>query len=498
MKEFIELFTGLQRAYGQFVIKEQTGHKKVKVEGRATTITKQITQAVYKNHLNGKTGLGIVPIWDDNTCLFGCIDIDEYNDKEQEFFIALYHKIITYRLPLVLCRSKSGGAHVYLFAADPIPANLLRNRLQKFTNILGYPDTEIFPKQEKLDPADNGNWINLPYFNAKQTSRFGMVVKGNKLLPLTLDGFVKYCQSKRISKKDLQQFQIQYEDYPPCLQALFIEGFPDHDRNIGLFNVAVLMRKMGIPNWKDRLQDFNRQFVNLPNAEIERTILKQKKDYFYQCHEGLLRSRCNKTECVKRKYGIGSGDHNLLNFSSMQMIQTDPPTWYLMVDGARLELTTDDLMNQQNFKRVCINQLQKIPPKVKGDEWDKIVADGIAAAEKIQAPPDAGPVGTFIDIVEDFCLNRAPSKERDGLLRDQPWSNNGWTYFRSGALKRYLKGKKFFDFSSRQIWNALREFLKGESTVLNIKGKSTFVWRIKAFEQQTEKFDTPKQEEEPF
>ena len=40
------------------------------------------------------------------------------------------------------------------------------NILKKFSYALGYErGVEIFPKQQKLQPADQGNFVNLPYHN---------------------------------------------------------------------------------------------------------------------------------------------------------------------------------------------------------------------------------------------------------------------------------------------------------------------------------------------
>jgi hypothetical protein len=43
---------------------------------------------------------------------WGCIDIDSYAGFDHQ---KLINKIKQFKLPLVVCRSKSGGAHVFLF-----------------------------------------------------------------------------------------------------------------------------------------------------------------------------------------------------------------------------------------------------------------------------------------------------------------------------------------------------------------------------------------------
>ena len=54
-----------------------------------------------------------------NDCKWGCIDVDEYNLDHK----SLISNIRKLNLPLIVCRSKSGGAHVFLFAKEFISAS---------------------------------------------------------------------------------------------------------------------------------------------------------------------------------------------------------------------------------------------------------------------------------------------------------------------------------------------------------------------------------------
>ena len=67
------------------------------------------TTEKFERHLKGEyPAMGIVPINDDDECIFGAIDIDVY---------PLDHKITKNiqkkKFPLIMCLSKSGGAHLY-------------------------------------------------------------------------------------------------------------------------------------------------------------------------------------------------------------------------------------------------------------------------------------------------------------------------------------------------------------------------------------------------
>lgn len=164
-ERFANLFRGYENAYGTFDIKRV--NDKGKSDGKAVTIHGQLTEDLWIGHLAGsRAGIGAVPLRIDNTCYFGVIDIDKYNINLED----LSRRLVKDQIPMVVCRSKSGGAHVYMFFKEPVEAELLREKLSTIASFLGYGDSEIFPKQSsRVDPVkDIGNWINLPYYNTSK------------------------------------------------------------------------------------------------------------------------------------------------------------------------------------------------------------------------------------------------------------------------------------------------------------------------------------------
>ena len=162
MDKFKQIFSGLTIAYGQY----QPGDRgeNGKQQGKAFIVRKTVTDELWTNHLEGKgPALGIIPITDTNDCRWGCIDIDEYNFNHT----GLIKSIRDHKLPLIVCRSKSGGAHVFLFTKENIPESLMQSKLKDMSIILGYEGSEIFPKQTEIlvERGDTGNFLNLPYYN---------------------------------------------------------------------------------------------------------------------------------------------------------------------------------------------------------------------------------------------------------------------------------------------------------------------------------------------
>ena len=49
----------------------------------------------------------------------------------------------------------------------------MRDKLISVSAVLGYGGSEVFPKQVELKSKDDtGNFLNLPYFNCKNTTRY--------------------------------------------------------------------------------------------------------------------------------------------------------------------------------------------------------------------------------------------------------------------------------------------------------------------------------------
>jgi hypothetical protein len=145
VEEFKNIFEGLDVAYGQ----HQSEGKRAdgKQEGKSYIVKQEVKDELWIEHLNGNgPSLGIIPIRADNTSKWGCIDIDTYPID--------YRKIINnfrkLQLPLVPCRSKSGGLHLFLFFKNPVSAKLIREKLREVASGLGYSSVEVFPKQSTI------------------------------------------------------------------------------------------------------------------------------------------------------------------------------------------------------------------------------------------------------------------------------------------------------------------------------------------------------------
>ena len=108
------------------------------------TVEGPATVEHWGRHLNGDYILSIIPLLDNGTCWFGCIDYDDYVID----LINICQRIASLKLPLLPCRSKSGGLHIFVFFKEPISAKLIIPALRYWAGRLGLPKFEIFPTND--------------------------------------------------------------------------------------------------------------------------------------------------------------------------------------------------------------------------------------------------------------------------------------------------------------------------------------------------------------
>ena len=226
IRQFKEIFEGLDRAHGVTIVGESNGDGN-KIKGKSFVKREAITDNHWLDHLQGSQSLGVIPINDDNKCKWGCIDIDSYAGFDHA---KLIKKIEQFKLPLLVFRSKSGGAHVFLFTVDYVSAGLMQDKLNEIRSVLGYGGSEVFPKQRELKSKDDtGNFLNLPYFNGDDTVRYCF---NSNAESVNLRTFYELYDATKITEEQLLELKIKrpetpYSDGPPCICLLYTSDAAD-------------------------------------------------------------------------------------------------------------------------------------------------------------------------------------------------------------------------------------------------------------------------------
>lgn len=504
--QFAVVFHGLDRAYGIYRT-DGAVSEKGKATGGGQTFKGAVTNALWEAHLAGKQRLGIIPVTDNATARFGAIDVDRYdldlNDVEA--------KIQRLALPLILCRSKSGGAHLYLFTREPVEARLIRDKLTAWAIVMGFPGVEIFPKQVKLaNDSDVGNWINMPYFDAELTTTYA--IQDGKML--SAERFLALIGERSLTGEQLREADADLPNIPdgapPCLKVLAANGVPEGQRNNAIFNFGVLARIMNAENpdgqaWEADLARFNDDFIMppLPFRELAATVKSlSTKNYFYACANEPIASICDKSTCRKMAYGVGGDgpeDPGVL-IDRVIKVMTDPPTWIFCIAGVNIEMETDDFLIQGRFKRKVAEKLNLIPSSLKQPKWEKLINELLANVIEENAPEDASSYGQFLTHLYDFCNRQSRGETQESLLIYGMYHNEdeGRIYFRSTYLEKYLEQQKFREHNGKSLWKALRKIEGIQHGQDNIKGRNVQWWSIPEANLTTEDYTVPRVPEEEF
>lgn len=493
--KFMEIFSGYERAHGEhelFAKPDESG----KLKGRARTVAEGAGEDEYDNHLKGGgISLGLIPLLIDDTCWFGAIDIDIQGEvKLSESIEALEARIRLLELPLVVCKSKSGGAHCYVFAKSPISAKVMQQKLAEFASLLGYGGCEIFPKQiMRANDEDRGNWINIAYYGALSdggTSRYA--IRNSKPIP-DLKKFLEYAESMRLEEKELMSVSVKltelFSDGPPCLQHLTTFGIEKGGRNTTLTNVAIYYKKKNPDEWQDLVMKFNFDHIQ-PSLDVDEVyqIIKNmlRKEYFYMCKQPPLCHHCDKRACVRRDFGVTFGDSalqifpldNLTRCSSKNSVR-----WYAEHQGFRVELTTDQLLSPTELQKVFIERFGQVIIPGKRAEWHLRLKELMETCSEVQDPDDASRQGQFENLLDNFFSASRPARNKDELIKGNNYTEAGRVYFRSEDLFNYLNVRRF-THTPHEIWTWLKS-MQAAAHQMRIKGKMLRAWSI----PEPEKFD---------
>ena len=531
LRKFKEIFSGFETAYGKFVPSESQDEDSVKIKGSNKIIRKPegLPDELWEDHLSGKCSLGIIPINKDNKCRWGCIDIDKY---DYEYLKSVLDKIKQHSLPLVACRSKSGGLHLFLFFTTPAKAYEVQSKLKSYTSLLGCTGSEIFPKQVTLllDKGQTGNYLNLPFYNARETERYvydrdgnpgGIEVLFTMYNIYAQDSIEALSKKKKSTKKKLSGSMDgdKFEGGPPCLNILAENKVSEGGRNEYLANVAMYLmvkskdegenegKGLSEEDLGEALQVVNKETCSPPLKLKEITTIAgsiHKSDYDYRCKVEPLASHCDKRSCKLRKYGKCSISDEI-TYAAIEKYGEEPYRWILTLDrlesapswtlerGTSVVLETSDTQNYKTFHDKVLEQLSvylEIPPRIAetvhrakmkectDNQLTETAVEGTSHREE------------FLEILRKWCTDKYRAQVKEEVAKGKPFTENGKHYFQLPSLDSKLSKVKFNKYERVDLTRVL-ESIGGKSTSFRLPTPNNpdhkiATWSIPAFEEEEE------------
>lgn len=528
---FKRLFAGSKAQYGIYRVDPETRpNGQGKIEGQSKTLHGEAEEGLWSDHLDGVLSLGANP--DDNgRVLWGAINVDVYPVS----LTKLAKQVYDARLPLTVVRSKSGGAHLFLFLASSLQRGVVTKKLVEFAEYLNV-SPDVFPD-------DEDRWLILPYGP-------GSYAVDDDGAALTAEEFVKRAENMAmtwdtlnesrtfgkqvneaagpvrpiVEELDLNDRLGVFRDGPPCLIDVIERDSFNGSTSAFIFDLAVFAKtKYGEDEAFDRALEWSREFVKLPERDARPSIRAAlKRDYLPRCKEAPIHAVCRYTLCSERTYGIkemiqrkGGNSDGVIEFSALKLknmrrIDSEPVIWRwtIEIDDKKMgvierdiEVTSIELRNQDAVLSKILDVTSKIVKKTPSKKWMELIAQHTHDAEVIEVPLDATKTGEILHWVEKFCTEKSVARDLDELAAGRIVTTDGRTYFQSPDLLNSIKNQRVDGVTMRLLWRVLEGEREAEAGTIPIKGKRVSYWSIKAFPEQTEEFNVPRvgeDDESPF
>jgi hypothetical protein len=520
------LFAGNQSHHGTHGEPDWDEEKsKWSIRGTALTLPGPPTLELWEAHLAGDRPLGVVPIAEDSTCVWGCGDIDDYDVNALE----LIARIEAAKLPLVTCRSKSGGLHLFLFLRAPEPARAVQTTVRSMMAALGHAGCEVFPKQSQLlvDRGDQGNWMVMPYyggtFGGKLREQEGLKKTGGTML---LSEFLRAAEGAKTTTAEVRIRRTRtrksangsgapsaddgpFADGPPCLQHLAAAKVQRGGQNNALLMMGIYYKRAFPEEWRARLEAGNHDYLDPPgSAEGVVSVIRslENKDYQYTCRAEPMASYCNSALCRTRRFGVGDAG-NLPLIVGLLKLNSDEPVWMVSLEGSDQELklrNIEDLTEYRKFNNQCAKQLDRVFATMKQAEWSGIIGRAMQEVMTIEkAPPDTTPRGRFLELLEEFLTNRTRGQRWEDLLDGRPFEDEHRKkhFFQMRFLHQFIERQGMCNASRHQCGTWIREIGGNmhEPSPTTIRGKSVRLWWVPASAiEPMPKLEPPGEKEPPI
>lgn len=484
-EKFFDIFSFNPTGHGTTKIIPNQFTPKGKQKSNSWWVHQATDKALWERHLNGEYSIGQVPINYEGMVQWAAFDVDIY--KNQLDTAEILSIIETMDWPFILIRSKSGGAHAYVFFSRPTPAAQVIDKMMDFTAFFGFADVEVFPKQGFIgtgnSSVDFGNWLNMPY-DGEMSARYALK-KENEAY--TASEFCDLVEARRIDPDEFHALTLPvaenepFPDGPPCLNRIFTENLDgEGHRDTSLFNLAVYFAKKDKENMKP-VEDWNAKFAQPLDARAVSTKIKSatKKDYRYQCGNMCLSRFCKASVCKTRTFGIDNEDMDPTNQSLIQL-RTEPELWYLTHQGVQVCVQRAELWNFDLLRQAFMAAGRIMMPTMKQEDWLLLLRKYLSTCTVVDVPPEATSRGQLIEYIQEWM--KTAIEDPENICNNKPaFNKNRDLLFRMSDLKELLRLKQFRALPDNKIVEVIQNTLDGREKRVTLKnGQTPRCWCVPA------------------
>jgi hypothetical protein len=225
----------------------------------------------------------------------------------------------------------------------------------------------------------------------------------------------------------------------------------------------------------------------------------EKKDYGYKCKDQPMMSHCDSSKCRVRKFGIGRDDMDM-SIENLTKLESDESVWHLDVDGHRITVTTDELMDQKLFRKKVLETKTTLPVEMTKRDYEARIRELLDTVEVVKMPYEVTKEGRFNAHLDDFIFNQAIADDMEDIMNHCVYKEDNKVFFQLSSLERYLRKNQFKEFSTTQMGSIIRD-RGGDSkrTRINSNTVKNLFWIPDPQPKQEKKLAVPKVDDEvPF
>ena len=440
----------------------------------------------WQNHLRGVKSLGLVPITDYSQCKFMAIDVDlDIMESLKVTLASIAASVEANDMPLVVCRSKSGAAHLYCFLNDETPVPPVRRTLIRMGDYMGFSSErpcEYFPHTNKLDTTSNGKYINLPYFDAENTVRYAIDHLGNEL---SLDEFIALAESKVTTPEKFCKWKLPDSEAdsirdvivngPPCLQTIYDQGLQPGTKNDMLFQFALLFKKYNPNTYEDNVEIINQTRTGgapHDSSDLSNTLKSlRKKSYQYSCSHPCMAKICAKGLCQTRKYGIKAAVECPPIKEILQWGANDEYFEIIFESGDKVKILCSLFLEFGSFRAAIVQALHIVIPEPKRLEWQDWITTIIATkVKRVDVPKEFNVDHSICSLIISYITGRTVGSKIEELMVSKPVKIGEDIYVRQKDIQAEIVKRRFPGYVENLELSVVVNDLKGYMSVKEIDG----------------------------
>lgn len=496
------LFRGNPRVIGQAsndLIQDEKDPDKLN-QSRRGFVQGPATDVHWKDHLEGKVSLGLVPIDDYSYVKFMAIDVDlDIMSELNLTLVSIYAQVEANNLPFIVCRSKSGACHLFVFFTEQAPVAPVRKAMMGMADFLGLNigkrPAEYFPHTSKLDITSNGKYINLPYFNSEDTNRFAITASGSSL---SLNEFIHLAESKMVSKESFCKWKAPLSSTdnlrdvvvngPPCLQTIYDQGLQDGTKNDILLQFGILFKKYNKNTYMENVSLINQTRTDKPHdgSDLE-TTLKQlkKKDFHYNCSHPCMAPICAKSLCMSRKYGIKAA----VDFPEIkEIIQWGANDEYFEIVLAKTEsreevkfkIEAERIFSFDSMQTAVLQAIHIVLPVPKKFDWMEFITTLATKIRRVEVSKEFSIEHAIRTLILERATSRTVGNKLEDLMVKRPVLVDGYIIIRHRDFMEEMARRglnKNPDYSTNIELSVIQE-MGGEFTAIMLGSEATPILKI--------------------